>query len=72
LAEVIEAASAAPARVLGLADQGHLRPGALGDVSVIREVEGPIDLMDVREEIVPFDRRLTSVGIAVGGEWRSA
>ena len=72
LAEVIEAASAAPARVLGLADQGHLRPGALGDVSVFREVEGPIDLMDVREEIVPFDRLLTSVGIAVGGEWRAA
>jgi dihydroorotase len=72
LVEVIEAASAAPARVLGLTDQGNLRPGAQGDVSVIREVEGPIDLLDVREEIVPFDRRLTSVGIAVGGEWRGA
>ena len=72
LSEVIEAASAAPARVLGLPDQGHLKPGALGDVSVIREVEGPIDLVDVREEVVPFDRCLTSVGIAVGGEWRAA
>jgi dihydroorotase len=72
LVEVIEAASAAPARVLGLTDQGHLRPGALGDVSVIREVEGAIDLLDVREEIVPFDRRLTSVGIAVGGKWCAA
>ena len=71
LPEVIEASSAAPARVLGLQDQGHLRPGALGDVSVIREVSGPIDLVDVRGEVVPFDRSLTSVGIAVGGQWRA-
>ncbi len=72
LAEVIEAASPAPARVLGLPDQGHLRPGARGDVSVFREVEGPIDLFDVLEQGVAFDRRLTPVGIAVGGEWRAA
>ncbi|MCR8722724.1 amidohydrolase/deacetylase family metallohydrolase [Frigidibacter sp. ROC022] len=72
LPEVIEAASAAPARVLGLQDRGHLRPGALGDVSVFREAEGPVDLVDVRGEVVPFDRRLTPVGIAVGGEWRAA
>ena len=72
LSDVIEATSATPANLLGLTDQGHLRPGSIGDVSVIRELEGPINLVDVLEEIVPFDRRLTSVGIAVGGEWRAA
>jgi dihydroorotase len=72
LPEVIEAASAAPARVLGLQDQGHLRPGAKGDVSVLREVEGLFELKDVRDEIVAFDRLLTPVGIAVGGQWRAA
>lgn len=72
LSEVVEAASAAPAKVLGLEDRGHLRPGALGDVSVLREVEGPVDLADVRGEVVPFDRMLTPVGIAVGGTWRAA
>ncbi|MBD3678532.1 MAG: amidohydrolase/deacetylase family metallohydrolase [Rhodobacteraceae bacterium] len=72
LPEVVEAASAAPARALGLPDLGHLRKGALGDVSVFREVEGAVELEDVLGETVPFDRRLTSVGIAVGGEWRAA
>lgn len=72
LPDVVEAASAAPARVLGLRDQGHLREGALGDVSVFREAEGPIELEDVRGETVSYDRRLTPVGIAVGGEWRAA
>ncbi|MFT7593913.1 MAG: dihydroorotase [Paracoccaceae bacterium] len=72
LQEVIEAASGAPARVLGLSDRGHLRPGALGDVSVFRETDGAIDLTDVRGEVVPFGRRLTPVGIAVDGEWRAA
>lgn len=72
LAEVVEAASPAPARVLGLTDQGHLRKGALGDVSVFREAEGAIELEDVLGETVPFDRRLSPVGIAVGGEWRAA
>lgn len=72
LPEVVEAASAAPAQALGLKDQGHLRKGALGDVSVFREAEGAIDLDDVLGETVPFDRRLSPVGIAVGGEWRAA
>lgn len=72
LEEVIEAASPAPARVLGLPDHGHLRPGAIGDVSVFREVEGPVELEDVRGETVPYDRSLVPVGIAVGGVWRAA
>lgn len=72
LGEVVEAASAAPARVLGLSDQGHLRKGALGDVSVFRESECTIELEDVLGETVTFDRRLSPVGIAVGGRWRAA
>lgn len=72
LPEVIEAASAAPARVLGLEDRGHLRPGALGDISVFREEEGPVELVDAVGESVTFDRLLTPVGIAVGGKWMSA
>lgn len=72
LSEVIDASCGAAARVLGLKDRGHLRPGALGDISVFRETMGAIDLADVRGEVVPFDRRLTPVGIAVGGVWRAA
>lgn len=71
LPEVIEAASAAPARVLGLTDRGHLRAGAVGDISVFHEVEGDIDLVDAVGESVSFDRRLTPVGISIGGEWKS-
>lgn len=68
--EVVEAACAAPARVLGLEGQGTLETGTVGDVSVFREVEGHVDLVDVRGESVSFDRSLQPVGIAVGGVWR--
>ncbi|PZX13661.1 dihydroorotase [Palleronia aestuarii] len=72
LPEVIEAATVAPARALGRPDLGHLSEGAPGDVSVIRLTEGPIDLEDVRGEIVPFDRLLDPVGIARNGVWKAA
>lgn len=71
LPEVVEASTVAPARALRRDDLGHLKPGAPGDVSVIRVTEGPIDLEDVELNIVPFDRRLDPVGIAVGGRWRA-
>ena len=72
LPEVVEASTVAPARALRRGDLGHLKPGAPGDVSVFRVTEAPIDLEDVEQNIVPFDRCLEPVGIAVGGRWRAA
>jgi dihydroorotase len=72
LPEVVEAASAAPARALLRDDLGRLSAGTRGDVSVFREVGGDIALLDVTGEAVNFDRQLVSVGIARDGVWRAA
>jgi dihydroorotase len=72
LPEVVEGATVAAARAIRRDDLGHLGPGAPGDVSVIRLTETPIDLEDVEGEIVPFDKRLDPVGVAIAGTWRPA
>lgn len=72
LSDVIAASTVAPARALGRADLGHLGQGAVGDVSVFREVEGDVALADVNGEVVQGDRHLVPVGIARDGVWRAA
>jgi dihydroorotase len=72
LPEVVQAASVAPAKALRRDDLGHLSPGATGDVSVFREVEGEIALDDVMGVVINHDRCLKPVGIARAGVWRAA
>ncbi len=72
LPEVVQASSVAPAHALRREDLGHLGVGAVGDVSVFREVTGDIALDDVMGVVVNHDRYLTSVGIARAGIWRAA
>ncbi|MBL4916544.1 amidohydrolase/deacetylase family metallohydrolase [Szabonella alba] len=72
LPEVVEACSMAPARAIRREDLGHLSAGAVGDVSVFREVMGDIALDDVMGVVVNHDRHLVPVGIARAGVWRAA
>ena len=72
LPEVVEACSMAPARAIRRGDLGHLSVGAVGDVSVFREVKGDIALDDVMGVVVNHDRHLAPVGIARAGIWRAA
>jgi dihydroorotase len=72
VADVIAAASIAPATVLSRPDLGHLGKTAQPEASVIRLTPGTVDLADVTGEIVRHDSLLTPVGTVAGGKWYPA
>jgi formylmethanofuran dehydrogenase subunit A len=76
LSEIAVITRAAPARILGLADRGHLGPGAVGDVTIYRPdddkermfalprwviKEGAVLIDDTRPGVVPEGRTHTVV-----------
>jgi len=68
LAEAIEAATAAPAKVLGLEGKiGTLRVGAQADVAVFEVEEGQFELVDTRRMTRTGRMRLRNVATLVGG-----
>ncbi|MCC5975870.1 MAG: amidohydrolase/deacetylase family metallohydrolase [Rubellimicrobium sp.] len=69
LAEVIRAATLAPALALGRHDLGRLSPGAAGDATVLAVEPGPVALRDVLGEEVIHDRRIVVRGIVRAGRW---
>jgi dihydroorotase len=66
---VIRAGTAAPADVLGRGDLGRLRPGAVGDATVLELVEGEFEYRDVLGEARRGRRRLEARGLVVAGRW---
>lgn len=69
LPEVIRAATATPARVLGRSDLGTLRPGAAGDAAVLELREGSFDYVDSLGQRLAGGQRLACRGIVTGGSW---
>lgn len=69
LPAVIRAATAAPAAAIGRSDLGTLRPGAVGDATLIETVEGGFTYHDVLGEPLAGSRKLESRGMVVGGRW---
>ena len=68
LDRVIEAATIAPARAVGIdADVGTLRPGAFADVAVFALDEGSFDFHDIRMERLEGRRRLRNTLTIVNG-----
>ncbi|GMA48951.1 dihydroorotase [Alicyclobacillus contaminans] len=62
LTDVIEWVTLAPARILRLEDElGSLKPGTVADISIVRLVERPIDLMDSEGFTVRGERVLQPV-----------
>ena len=64
---VIRAATAAPARVLGRADLGHLAVGAVGDAALLELAEGEFEFRDVLGQVRQGRRRFALRGLVVGG-----
>ncbi len=62
LPDVLAHATAAPARALGVLDQGigHLRVGGVADVAVLRLTDEPVDFVDVRGYHYAGSQRLTA------------
>jgi dihydroorotase len=69
LADVIAASTINAAKALNRPELGTLRPGAIGDASVLSLDEGAFPLEDVRGEVVTAGRRLFARGLVVGGRW---
>lgn len=69
LTEVIRATTINPARAVRLEDRGTLKPGLLGDATVLTLEDGEFVFADALGERQIATRRLSHRGIVLGGRW---
>ncbi|MBM3570089.1 MAG: amidohydrolase/deacetylase family metallohydrolase [Alphaproteobacteria bacterium] len=69
LVEAIRAATVNAARAVGLADRGSLKPGLLGDASVLALEKGKFRFVDVIDKEMTGTERLTCKGVVLNGAW---
>jgi dihydroorotase len=69
LTDVIAASTVNAAKALNRPDLGTLKPGGVGDASILSLDEGAFRLEDVRGEVVTAGQRLHAQGVVVGGRW---
>src|SRR6516164_392278 len=69
LADVIAASTVNAAFALKRPDLGSLKPGSVGDATILRVKDGRFDYVDVVGEHLPGDRRIVSEGVVIGGQW---
>jgi dihydroorotase len=68
LDDVVRAATAAPAKALRRGDLGSLRPGGVGEASIVQLQKGKFDYVDVVGERMAGDWRLEARGIVLNGQ----
>ena len=69
LRDVIAASTVKAAAALNKPELGTLKPGSVGDASILSLDEGRYALEDVRGEVVTASERLFARGVVVGGRW---
>lgn len=69
LDRVIAASTVNAAMAMKRPELGTLKPGAVGDATLLRLNEGRFDYVDVVDEHLEGDKRLTSEGVVIGGKW---
>ncbi len=69
LVDVIRATTEAPALAVGRPELGTLKPGSVGDASILDLVEGSFDYPDVTGEILTGRQRLLAGGVVIAGRW---
>lgn len=69
LNEVIKASTLNAAIALQRMEYGSLKPGSLGDATVLSVREGRFDYVDVVGEHLEGDRRIMSEGVVLKGRW---
>jgi dihydroorotase len=67
LADVVAASTVKAATALGRPELGSLRPGSVGDATLLSVREGSFDYEDVRGEVTQGDRRIVSEGVVLSG-----
>ncbi len=68
LSAVVAASTVNAAAALGRPDLGSLRPGSVGDATLLRVREGRFDYEDVVGEIMVGDRRIVAEGAIIAGK----
>jgi dihydroorotase len=69
LADVIAASTVNAAFALKRPELGSLKPGSVGDATILSIKNGQFDYVDVVGEHLTGDRRIVSEGIVIGGRW---
>jgi dihydroorotase len=69
LNDVIARSTVAPARALQRPELGSLRPGRVGDATILSVQVGEFRLEDVLGEFATGSQKIVSEGVVVGGRW---
>ena len=69
LDEVIAATTVNAAMALKRPELGSLKPGSVGDATVLSIRDGTFDYVDVVGEHMTGDKRIVSDGVAIAGKW---
>lgn len=69
LSEVIKATTLNAAKALRRAELGSLKPGSVGDATILSVRDGQFDYYDVTGEHMVGDRKIFSEGVVLGGRW---
>jgi dihydroorotase len=69
LPEVLKATTYNSAKALRRPELGCLKPGAVGDATILSVREGKFDYFDVTGERMVGDRRIVSEGVVLSGRW---
>jgi dihydroorotase len=69
LPEVIRRSTVNAAMALRRPELGSLKPGSVGDATVLSIDEGAFDYVDVEGEVMRGDRKIVSEGVVIGGKW---
>jgi dihydroorotase len=71
LGDVVRAATEAPAKALRRVELGSLKPGGIGEASILAPESGAFDYVDSTGEHMTGNQRLTASGVVIGGRWWS-
>jgi dihydroorotase len=69
LPDVVAASTVNAATALRRPELGSLKPGSVGDATLISIKEGRFDYVDVVGEHLTGDRKIVSEGVVIGGRW---
>jgi len=69
LPDVVAASTVNAATALRRPELGSLKPGSVGDATLISIKEGQFDYVDVVGEHLAGDRKIVSEGVVIGGHW---
>ena len=69
LPEVIRRTTVNAATALKRPELGSLKPGSVGDATILSVAEGEFDYVDVVGEHMTGDKKIASEGVVIGGRW---